>query len=200
MAENEIKDLWYEKPCIQRMVEESNGQTVFDDRHDPNKARDPYAPSRDFTYYMKWVVKDVWDDMDGRGYSPSISAMVDKWAVSNNRLKETYNSFIDMVNGFVGGNKSHIGQTLEEVAEQFGYKQLEPEAKTLFEAMIGRYFIASFFFAAKCLTPVGGKPLGDIGYNGTFDFFAREVKLNLDGVETEYSRKLKEEKEKREVE
>ena len=50
------KDPWYAKPSIRRMVEGSNGYTVFDDRQVPNRTRDPYAPSRDFTYYMQYVL------------------------------------------------------------------------------------------------------------------------------------------------
>lgn len=191
MAENEIVDPWYEKPCIKRMVEESNGHTIFSDRQDPNAARDPYAPSRDFTYYMKLVLPGIWDDMLKESYSPSVTAVAEKLNVGNLRLREGYNSLIDMINGFVGSGRSHIGQTLDEVAEEFGYKQLEPETKVLLESMVGRYFIASFFFAAKCLTPTGGQPLGNIGYKGTFDFLSNEVKLSLDGVETEYARKIK---------
>lgn len=189
------QDPWYEKPCIKRMVEESNGHTIFSDRQDPNAARDPYAPSRDFTYYMKLVLPGIWDDMVKEELSPSIVEVAKKLGVENLRLREGFNSLVDTINGFVGSGRSHIGQTLDEVAEEFGYKQLEPETKTVLEAIIGRYFIASFFFAAKCLTPTGGTPVGNIGYKGTFDFISNEVKQALDGVETKYARKLKDEKE-----
>lgn len=193
MADNaELKkDPWYAKPCIQRMVIGSNGHTIFDDRQMPNQNRDPYAPARDFTYYMQYVLYDILQDLFDEDYSSSITEMVKKWGVENRRLIESGNSLVDTINGFVGSGKSHVGQTLDEVAEEFGYKQLEPEAKTLIEAMVGRYFIASFFFAARCLTPEGGKPMGDIGYNGAFAFMANEFKQALDGVETDFARKLK---------
>lgn len=192
------KDPWYAKPSIRRMVEGSNGYTVFDDRQVPNRTRDPYAPSRDFTYYMQYVLFDVVQDLFNEDYSPSITEMIKKWGVENTRLIESCNSLADMISGFVGCSSSHVGQTLDEVAEKYGYKQLEPEAKTLVEAIVGRYFIASFFFAAKCLTPEGGKPMGDIGYEGAFAFMANETKQALDGVETPYARKLKDAREKKE--
>lgn len=192
------KDPWYAKDCIQRMVTGSNGHTIFDDRQMPNHNRDPYAPSRDFTYYTQYVLMDVIKDLFNEEYAPSITQMAEKWGVSNIRLIEACNSLVDTINGFVGKDKSHVGQTLDEVAEKYGYKQLEPEAKTLVEAIVGRYFIASHFFAAKCLTPEGGKPLGDIGYNGAFDFMANETKQALDGVETPYARKLKDARKEKE--
>lgn len=197
MPDNEIKDPWYEKPCINRMVEESNGHTIFDDRQDPNRARDPYAPSRDLTYYMKLVLPDVLDDLLAENCSPTVNDAIGKSGFTNHRIMEGYNSLIDMINGFVGSGRNHVGETLDEVAEEFGYKQLEPGLKLIIEAMIGRYFIASFFFAAKCLTPMGGQPLGNIGYRGTFDFLSNETKQALDGIETEYARKIKNDREKK---
>lgn len=191
MADTEIKDPWYEKPAIQRMVEESNGQTIFDDRRDPNRARDPYSPSRDLVYYMKVVLPGVLEDLMGQNMSPTVNDAIGKTGFTNHRLLEGFNSLVDTINGFVGKSSSHVGQTLDEVAEANGYKQLEPELKLILEATLGRYFLAAFFFAAKCLTPVGGDPLGDLGYKGTFDFVSNEVKQALDGVETPYAKGIK---------
>lgn len=185
------KDRWYQKKAIQRLVEESNGHTIFDDRQDPNRARDPYSPSRDLTYYMKIALPQILDDMLTENMSPTANDIIGKSGFTNHRLLEGFNSLVDSINGFVGKGRDHVGQTLDEVFEENGYAALEPELKLVLEATMGRLFIAAFFFAARCLTPVGGQPLGNIGYGGTFDFMANEVKQAMDGVETPYARKLK---------
>ena len=194
MAENEIKDPWYEVPAIKRVVEEANGHTIYNDMQDPNRNRDPYAPSRDLVYYMKLILPCIQKDLFRDEMTRVVYDVAGRENFDNKRLIEGFNSMIDMINGFVGSGRSHVGQTLDEVAEEFGYAQLESYLKVILEAILGRYFLGSFFFAAKSLTPTGGKPLADIGYNGTFDFVTHETNMALDGIETEYARKIKNER------
>ena len=188
---DEIKEPSYEKPIVKYMVEGANGQTIFRDMSDPNSSHDPYAHSRDIVYSMKYILIQVLADVLEENHSPSVDDKIGETGFTNHRILEGYNSLVDTINSFVGSKRSRIDLTIDEAATANGYAQLEPTLKLILEAAIGRLFIAMFFFAARSLTPIGGKPLGDIGYGGAFDFVANEVKQALDGVETPYAKGLK---------
>lgn len=196
---DEIREPSIEKPVIKHMVEGANGQTIFNDYGDPNSKHDPYAHSRDIVYSMKYILMQALNDMIIENNSPNVDDVVGKLGFTNHRLLEGYNSLVDTINSFVGSKRARVDLTIDEAATGNGYAQLEPELKLILESEIGRLFIAMFFFAARSLTPQGGKPLGDIGYNGAFDFIASEVKQALDGVETPYAKGLKEKRDGKEV-
>lgn len=188
----EIREPSYNKPVISRMVEGANGQTIYNDMQDPNSNRDPYARSRDLVYSMKNMLVQLLNDLLKENMSPTVNDVAGKSGFSNHRLLEGYNSLVDTINSFVGKGKSHVNQTLDDAARENGYADLEPQLKLIMEACLGRLYIAAFFFAARSLTPIGELPMADIGYGKTFDFVANEAKMALDGVETPYARKLKE--------
>lgn len=187
----EIREPAYNKPAIKRMIEGANGETIYNDMRDPNSNHDPYARSRDLVYSLKIMLPQLLRDLMEENMSPTVNDVAGKSGFSNHRLLEGYNSLVDMINSFVGSGRSHVGQTLDQAAVENGYADLEPELKLILEACLGRLYLAAFFFAARSLTPIGGTPMGDIGYNKTFDFIANEVKMALDGVETAYAKKIK---------
>lgn len=187
---DEIREPSYSKPVIQRMVEGANGYTIYNDMRDPNSNRDPYAPSRDLVYSMKYMLDQLWRDLKQEN-DEADPEKVGKSGFTYNRLLEGFNSLVDTINSFVGKYRGKVGLTIDECARDNGYADLEPQLKLYLEACLGRLYLAAFFFAARSLTPQGGAPLGDIGYNKSFDFIAHEVKHALDGIETSYARKLK---------
>ena len=181
-----------EKPILQYMQEGADGYTIYNDMRDPNGNRDPYAPSRDIVYSMKFILQQLLNDLLTENNSPTVNDVAGESGFSNHRLLEGYNSLIDTINSFVSKNRPRPDLTVDEAAKENGYAQLEPQLKLIMEAALGRLFIAMFFYAARSLTPLGsGAPAGDIGYNKSFDFIAKEVTQALDGVETPYARKLK---------
>lgn len=186
------------KPVLQYMQEGADGYTIYSDMRDPNSHRDPYAPSRDIVYSMKFVMKQLLDDLLTENNSPTVNDVAGASGFSNHRLLEGYNSLIDTINSFVSKNRPRPDLTIDEAATENGYAQLEPQLKLIMEAALGRLFIAIFFYAARSLTPLGsGVPAGDIGYNKAFDFIAKEVTQALDGVETPYAKRLKDARKKK---
>lgn len=145
-----------------------------------------YAPQRDVVTLFMLAVTEAWEDLDMEPKS-RYTLLAEKWGFDKNRLLETYNRYIDMLNTF------HFDQaaTIDEAAVLSGFADTDPRLTMLIEAMVGRYMAAAWFYGVKDITIQGETPPPFAGYEDLQTLF-QEVRLELDGIETEKAASIKE--------
>ena len=147
-----------------------------------------YSPQRDIVSLFMLAVTEVWEDLDKEPKS-KYTQLAEKWGFSQNRLLETYNCYIEMLNTF------HFDQaaTIDEAAVLSGFADCDPRLTMLVEAAVGRYMAAAWFYGIKDITIQGETPPPFAGYEDLQTLF-QEVRIGLDGVETKKAASIKEER------
>lgn len=146
-----------------------------------------YSPNRDVLNTFPLVVNEIWDDIVA-GNEYIYPKLAQRWKFNTSRILEAYNAYVDALSMF----RYETGSaTFDEAAVSSGFSELDPRLRLMLEAAVGRYMAGIYFYAIKDVTAQGEDPPPYAGYD-TLQTIASEIKVALDGVETELAKRIKE--------